>query len=79
MSLIQSIVLILLDRDFDLGTMVLHSWTYQALIHDLFDIKLNQVHFAVSGPEYTYSYNVNIIISNAYTNIWPLYHIAKRG
>ncbi|KAJ1676661.1 Vesicle trafficking between the ER and Golgi, partial [Spiromyces aspiralis] len=38
-------VMILLDRDFDLGTMVLHSWTYQALIHDIFDIKLNQVDF----------------------------------
>ncbi|KAJ1731335.1 Vesicle trafficking between the ER and Golgi, partial [Coemansia biformis] len=36
-------VLVLLDRDFDLGTMLVHSWTYQGLIHDLFDIRLNQV------------------------------------
>ncbi|KAJ2780485.1 Vesicle trafficking between the ER and Golgi [Coemansia javaensis] len=36
-------VLVLLDRDFDLGTMLTHSWTYQGLVHDLFDIRLNQV------------------------------------
>ncbi|KAJ2317682.1 Vesicle trafficking between the ER and Golgi [Coemansia sp. RSA 2704] len=36
-------VLVLLDRDLDLGTMLMHSWTYQALIHDLYDIRLNQV------------------------------------
>ncbi|KAJ1916041.1 Vesicle trafficking between the ER and Golgi [Mycoemilia scoparia] len=42
----QRPVMILLDRDFDLGTMLLHSWTYQALIHDIFDINLNQVNFS---------------------------------
>ncbi|KAJ2850185.1 Vesicle trafficking between the ER and Golgi [Coemansia brasiliensis] len=36
-------VLVLLDRDLDLGSMLMHSWTYQALIHDLYDIQLNQV------------------------------------
>ncbi|KAJ2607195.1 Vesicle trafficking between the ER and Golgi [Coemansia sp. RSA 1365] len=36
-------VLVLLDRDLDLGTMLVHSWTYQALVHDLYDIRLNQV------------------------------------
>ncbi|KAJ2454678.1 Vesicle trafficking between the ER and Golgi [Coemansia sp. RSA 2424] len=36
-------VLVLLDRDVDLGSMLVHSWTYQALIHDLYNIKLNQI------------------------------------
>ncbi|KAJ2743044.1 Vesicle trafficking between the ER and Golgi [Coemansia sp. BCRC 34301] len=36
-------VLVLLDRDIDLGSMLMHSWTYQALIHDLYNIKLNQI------------------------------------
>ncbi|KAJ2159637.1 Vesicle trafficking between the ER and Golgi [Coemansia sp. RSA 552] len=36
-------ILVLLDRGLDLGTMLTHSWTYQALVHDLYDIRLNQV------------------------------------
>ncbi|KAJ2385673.1 Vesicle trafficking between the ER and Golgi, partial [Coemansia sp. RSA 2603] len=36
-------VLVLLDRDMDLSSMLTHSWTYQGLIHDLFDIRLNQI------------------------------------
>ncbi|KAJ2012053.1 Vesicle trafficking between the ER and Golgi, partial [Coemansia sp. S85] len=36
-------VLVLLDRDIDLGSMLMHSWTYQALIHDLYNIRLNQI------------------------------------
>lgn len=39
----QRPVLILLDRDFDLSTMLSHSWTYSALVHDLLDMKLNRV------------------------------------
>jgi len=36
-------VLILLDRNVDLTVMVRHSWTYQALVHDLLDTDLNRV------------------------------------
>ncbi|KAL6068512.1 Sec1 domain containing protein 1 [Balamuthia mandrillaris] len=36
-------VLILLDRNVDLTVMCHHTWTYQALIHDLLDFKLNSV------------------------------------
>lgn len=39
----QRPALVLLDRDLDLGSMLMHTWTYQGLIHDLYDIKLNQV------------------------------------
>lgn len=36
-------VLILLDRDIDLSTMVNHSWIYQGLIHDVYNLKLNRI------------------------------------
>lgn len=42
-------VLVLLDRNVDLVPMIAHSWTYQALVHDVLDTKLNRV--AVQDPE----------------------------
>ncbi|SCP03970.1 Sec1 family protein, putative [Plasmodium ovale] len=39
----QRPLLILVDRDVDLSVMVQHSWTYQALIHDVFNIRLNKI------------------------------------
>ena len=39
----QRPLLILLDRNFDLATPLHHTWTYQALLHDVFDLKLNRV------------------------------------
>ncbi|TRY51609.1 Sec1-like protein [Cryptosporidium tyzzeri] len=36
-------VLILLDRDIDLSTMINHSWIYQGLIHDVYNLKLNRI------------------------------------
>lgn len=39
----QRPLLILLDRSFDLATPLHHTWTYQALMHDLYDMKLNKV------------------------------------
>ena len=39
----QRPLLILLDRNFDLATPLHHTWTYQALMHDVFDFKLNRV------------------------------------
>jgi hypothetical protein len=44
----QRPLLILLDRNFDLATPLHHTWTYQALLHDVFDLKLNRVD--VSNP-----------------------------
>ena len=39
----QRPILLLLDRNFDLATPLHHTWTYQALIHDTLDLKLNRV------------------------------------
>ncbi|KAI8917589.1 Sec1-like protein [Powellomyces hirtus] len=36
-------VLIILDRNLDLNTMLTHTWTYATLVHDIFDMKLNRV------------------------------------
>lgn len=42
-------VLVLLDRNVDLVPMIAHSWTYQALVQDVLDTKLNRV--TVQDPE----------------------------
>lgn len=42
-------VLILLDRNVDLVPMIAHSWTYQALVYDVLDTKLNRV--SVAEPD----------------------------
>lgn len=39
----RSAVLVILDRNVDLVPMLSHSWTYQALVHDVLDMKLNRV------------------------------------
>ena len=36
-------VLILLDRTMDMATALHHPWTYQALVHDVLDLRLNRV------------------------------------
>jgi hypothetical protein len=36
-------VLVILDRNIDLSSMLAHSWTYQALVHDVLEMKLNRV------------------------------------
>ncbi|KAI8097274.1 Sec1-like protein [Halteromyces radiatus] len=40
---LQRPVLILLDRSMDITPMLSHSWTYQALIHDVLSLKLNRI------------------------------------
>ncbi|XP_005093606.1 sec1 family domain-containing protein 1 [Aplysia californica] len=39
----QRPLLVILDRNIDLATMLHHTWTYQALSHDVLDLKLNRV------------------------------------
>lgn len=41
-------VLVIMDRNVDLIPMLSHSWTYQALVHDVLDMKLNRVTVEVS-------------------------------
>lgn len=36
-------VLIILDRNVDLNPMLSHSWTYQSLVHDVLNMKLNRI------------------------------------
>lgn len=46
---LELIVLAIMDRNIDLIPMLSHSWTYQALVSDVLDMKLNRV--TVSSPE----------------------------
>lgn len=46
---VELIVLAIMDRNIDLIPMLSHSWTYQALVSDVLDMKLNRV--TVSSPE----------------------------
>ncbi|WOO84909.1 Protein sly1 [Vanrija pseudolonga] len=46
---LQRPLLVILDRNIDLIPMLSHSWTYQALVHDVLDMKLNRV--TVESPE----------------------------
>ncbi|ORX39192.1 Sec1-like protein [Kockovaella imperatae] len=48
-DLMQRPLLVILDRNVDLIPMLSHSWTYQALVHDVLDMKLNRV--TVESPE----------------------------
>jgi sec1 family domain-containing protein 1 len=45
----QRPLLILLDRNFDLATPLHHTWTYQALINDLLNLKLNRVDIEIKS------------------------------
>ncbi|PHZ10055.1 Sec1-like protein [Rhizopus microsporus ATCC 52813] len=40
---LQRPVLILLDRSMDLTPMLSHSWTYEALVHDVLSLNLNRI------------------------------------
>ncbi|XP_046664016.1 protein sly1 homolog isoform X2 [Homalodisca vitripennis] len=39
----QRVMLIILDRNMDMATTLHHTWTYQALAHDVLDLSLNRV------------------------------------
>jgi len=45
-------VFVILDRNLDLVPMIAHSWTYQSLVHDVMDLKLNRVTFNVCSRVY---------------------------
>ncbi|KZW00665.1 Sly1 vesicle trafficking sec1-like protein [Exidia glandulosa HHB12029] len=42
-STLQRPLLLILDRNIDLVPMISHGWTYQALVHDCLEMKLNRV------------------------------------
>lgn len=41
----QRPLLVLLDRNMDMATPLHHTWTYQALVHDVLEFNLNRVTF----------------------------------
>lgn len=47
----QRPVLCILDRDVDLVTMLHHTWTYQAMVHDVLGMKLNKLNVPVASNE----------------------------
>ncbi|KAI4837980.1 Sec1 family protein [Plasmodium brasilianum] len=67
---IQRPLLILVDRDIDLSVMIQHAWTYQALIHDIFDIKLNKIYLnQINSSEQNSRSGRNGNIPNKYYDI----------
>nr|XP_032801307.1 sec1 family domain-containing protein 1 [Petromyzon marinus] len=46
----QRPLLLLLDRGVDLATPLHHTWTYQALVHDVMDLRLNRVSLSDAPP-----------------------------
>lgn len=46
----QRPLLIILDRNVDMATPLHHTWTYQALAHDVLDLALNRVVIEESVP-----------------------------
>ncbi|KAI3405453.2 SLY1 [Candida oxycetoniae] len=48
-SLSQRPVIILLDRNFDLASMFAHSWIYQCMVSDVFQLKRNTIKLIKSG------------------------------
>jgi hypothetical protein len=42
-------LLVILDRGIDLATPMHHTWTYQALVHDILDLSLNRVTVTEEG------------------------------
>uniref|UniRef100_A0A1A9ZN21 Protein sly1 homolog n=1 Tax=Glossina pallidipes TaxID=7398 RepID=A0A1A9ZN21_GLOPL len=46
----QRPVLLLLDRNIDLATPLHHTWSYQALVHDVLDLGLNLVYVEDDAP-----------------------------
>jgi hypothetical protein len=55
---LQRPVLILLDRSMDLTPMLSHSWTYEALIHDVLSMKLNRITIEGGGESKKKSYDL---------------------
>lgn len=55
----QRPVLVILDRTIDLVSMVSHSWTYQALVHDLCELRLNRVTLTTVDENKKKSYDLD--------------------
>lgn len=58
----QRPILVLLDRSLDIAVPLHHPWTYQALLHDLMDLRSNRV--AVGGKYHNLDQNDEFWIKN---------------
>ncbi|GAA5817701.1 hypothetical protein MFLAVUS_011252 [Mucor flavus] len=58
-SNLQRPVLILLDRSMDLTPMLSHSWTYEALVHDVLSMKLNRITVEANETGKKRSYDID--------------------
>lgn len=52
-------LLLLMDRDFDFNAMLYHTWTYQALVYDSFETRLNSVTLPPSGSQSATKYELD--------------------
>lgn len=48
----QRPLLVLVDRNVDLATPLHHTWTYQALAHDVLNLSLNRVSVTEQDPSH---------------------------
>lgn len=52
-NVLQTVTVILLDRDVDLASVLMHPWQYAALLNDLLEIKCNKVEANIDGKSKT--------------------------
>lgn len=53
------LVLILLDRNIDLGTMMRHTWSYQPLLNDVMNMQVNKISVEEVGSSKKKQYDVD--------------------
>ena len=63
-------VLLIVDRFSDPVTPLLHQWTYQAMIHELLEIKDNLVFIPSKNQTVTLSMDIDELFSMNYTKTW---------
>ena len=61
----QRPVLVILDRNMDLVPILSHSWTYQALVHDVMDMKLNEIVVQVNNTDQGLEQCIQILIQDS--------------
>jgi len=70
---VRNPVLILLDRTMDMATALHHPWTYQALVHDVLDLRLNRVTLEVGRARRGWWGKVHGVFADlSWRGSWPL-------
>lgn len=62
----NSPLLILVERDADLGSLLLHPWHYGALIHDIYHIENNKISFKESDSNVSRTYDLDCSTEESY-------------